>query len=83
MIPTVLKIIKQSYPARIFPDFILNTQYSTELLGLFWTLSIVLYVEDKRPQLNTVAIKRTQGDLKFSNGFSRTPKITEVTNFRF
>jgi hypothetical protein len=22
----------------------------TELLGLFWTLSIVLYVEDKRPQ---------------------------------
>jgi hypothetical protein len=24
--------------------------WSTELLGLFWTLSIVLYVEDKRPQ---------------------------------
>jgi hypothetical protein len=22
----------------------------TELLGLFWTLSLVLYVEDKRPQ---------------------------------
>jgi hypothetical protein len=22
----------------------------TELFGLFWTLSIVLYVEDKRPQ---------------------------------
>jgi hypothetical protein len=30
---------------------LLWTQYwSTELVGLFWTLSIVLYVEDKRPQ---------------------------------
>jgi hypothetical protein len=25
----------------------------TELLGLFWTLSIVLYVEDKRPVIET------------------------------
>jgi hypothetical protein len=24
--------------------------YCTELLGLFWTLSIVWYIEDKRPQ---------------------------------
>jgi hypothetical protein len=30
----------------LFMDYDSNT----ELLGLFWTLSIVLYVEDKRPQ---------------------------------
>jgi hypothetical protein len=26
------------------------TNVCTELLGLFWTLSIVLYVKDKRPE---------------------------------
>jgi hypothetical protein len=29
---------------------LLSSQEGTELLGLFWTLSIVLYVEDKIPQ---------------------------------
>jgi hypothetical protein len=27
-----------------------NIKIGTELLGLFWTLSIVWYMEDKRPQ---------------------------------
>jgi hypothetical protein len=27
-----------------------TTRWQTELLGLFWILSIVFYVEDKRPQ---------------------------------
>jgi hypothetical protein len=41
---------------------ILENVVSTELLGLFWTLSIVLYVEDK----NTTTFRRL--DLSPSSG---------------
>jgi hypothetical protein len=41
-----MKDISKNIKRNIF----LNIVNCTELLGLFWTLSIVLYVEDKRPQ---------------------------------
>jgi hypothetical protein len=43
-------------------------EYSTELLGLFWTLSIVLYVEDKKSynvsETGSVSVLRWMGQDK-------------------
>jgi hypothetical protein len=51
-----VKLLDITYTFPMFSTFVhpwhvtRGAHVNTELLGLFWTLSIVLYVEDKRPQ---------------------------------